>query len=142
MEALTLVALGKAEEMVQDESLASYAPKVTRDDARIDWRLDAAEVARIIRAYDPKAGAFTTRQGVDVKMFGPRVLKTAAMTGRGCPEGCCRQTADHRGMWTARSRIADVQPSGKSRMTALEWARGRGLRWETSSDADTQNKGK
>ena len=33
-------------------------PKVTRDDARVDWTLSAAEVGRTIRAYDPKPGAF------------------------------------------------------------------------------------
>jgi methionyl-tRNA formyltransferase len=130
VEALTLVALGKAEEMVQDESLASYAPKVTRDDARIDWRLDAAEVARIIRAYDPKPGAFTTRQGVDVKMFGPRITEDS---GGGAPDARVpgRVIAANGGIVVecghGAVKISDVQPSGKSRMTASEWVRGRGV---------------
>src|SRR6266550_1094605 len=75
IEALTLVSLGQAEETAQDETGVSYAAKVTRDDAKVDWHLEATEVARGIRAYDPKPGAFTTREGVDVKLFGPRVVK-------------------------------------------------------------------
>jgi len=130
IEALTLVSLGQAPETEQDESLVTYAPKITRDDARIDWRLDAAEVARTIRAYDPKPGAFTTRLGKDVKMFGPRPVDDAStdspesrVPGRvlsadgGLVVQCGRGSL----------RVADVQPSGKSRMTASEWSRGRGV---------------
>jgi methionyl-tRNA formyltransferase len=130
VEALTLVALGKADEMAQDESLVSYAPKVMRDDARIDWRLDATEVARIIRAYDPKPGAFTTRQGVDVKMFGPRVMHDV---GDNSPDSRApgRVLSADGGIIVECGRgslkIADVQPSGKNRMTAAEWVRGRGI---------------
>ena len=44
--------------MQQDESLATYAPKIRKDDARIDWTLPADEVVRRIRAYNPFPGAF------------------------------------------------------------------------------------
>src|SRR5665213_1239680 len=60
LEALALLSLGAVEERPQDDSRATYAPKVTRDDSRVDWNLSAGEVARTIRAYDPKPGAFTT----------------------------------------------------------------------------------
>jgi methionyl-tRNA formyltransferase len=124
IEALTLISLGEATEMPQDDSLATYAPKVTRDDAKIDWTLDATEVSRTIRAYDPKPGSFTTRNGADVKVFGPRVIKN---TG-GKPGQVI--SADRELIVAAGNdaiRISDVQPSGRSRMTAAEWARGRGI---------------
>jgi methionyl-tRNA formyltransferase len=127
VEALTLVSLGQAPETAQDESRVSFAPKVTRDDARIDWLLNATEVARIIRAYDPRPGAFTTRNGVDVKMFGPHPVEdvsddssapgTVLSTDGGLVVKCGRGAV----------RIADVQPSGKSRMSGAEWVRGRGV---------------
>ncbi len=127
VEALTLISIGKADEVAQDESMVSYAPKVTRDDAGIDWRLDAVEVARTIRAYDPKPGAYTTREGVDVKLFGPRPVEdaindspvpgTVLSTDGGLVVKCGRGAV----------RVADVQPSGKSRMTGAEWVRGRGV---------------
>ena len=124
IEALTLMSLGEARETPQDDSLATYAPKVTRDDAKIDWALDATEVSRTIRAYDPKPGAFTTRNGADVKTFGPRVIKNAD----GKPGQVI--SADRELIVAAGNdaiRISDVQPSGRSRMTAAEWARGRGI---------------
>jgi len=125
VEALTLISLDQAPETPQDESRVSFAPKITRDDARIDWDFGAAEVARTIRAYDPKPGAFSTRNGADVKMFGPKPVDTAESQAPGTvlsTEGglviqCGRLAI----------RIADVQPSGKSRMSAAEWARGRGV---------------
>lgn len=127
VEALTLVSLGQATEMEQDESRVTFAPKVTRDDARINWGVKASEVARVIRAYDPKPGAFTTRDGVDVKMFGPKVM-TDESTDTRVPgkvlsaNGGIVVQCGH-----GELRITGVQPSGKSRMTAAEWTRGRGV---------------
>src|SRR5512141_1347504 len=73
IEALALIDMGAAKEVDQDDSIATYAPKVTRDDALVDWTLSADEVSRIIRAYDPKPSAFTTLNGNDVKLFGARM---------------------------------------------------------------------
>ena len=125
VEALTLISLGQARETPQDESHVSLAPKVTRDDARIDWSLDAAEVARAIRAYDPKPGAFTTLIGVDVKMFGPKPLDTEESQAPGTVLSTDDGLVVECGLGAVR--IADVQPSGKSRMTGAEWVRGRGV---------------
>jgi methionyl-tRNA formyltransferase len=130
LEALALLGLGAAVEHAQDDSRATYASKVTRDDARVNWALSAGEVARMIRAYDPKPGAFTTLNGIDVKLFGPRVvaldkIPTPEVEQPGnivsADDGLvvmCRDTA---------VRIQEVQPSGKSRMKSIDWARGRGF---------------
>lgn len=126
VEALTLVSLGEAAETPQDESLVSVAPKVTRADAKIDWNLDAAEISRTIRAYDPKPGAFTTHHGTDVKLFGPRVHEG----GFGDPTPGRVSTTDGEVVifcGTGAIRITDVQPAGKNRMTAAEWSRGRDI---------------
>jgi methionyl-tRNA formyltransferase len=130
VEALTLMSLDRLPETAQDESRVSFAPKITRDDARIDWQLEAAEVSRVIRAYDPKPGAFTTREGTDVKMFGPRVVNggTSEATENPAP-GKVRSVAPNVIIDCGRGAIAisEVTPSGRSRMTAAEWARGRGI---------------
>ncbi len=55
----------------QDESLATHTGKLLREDGRIDWRLGAAELERLVRAYDPWPGTTTTLSTAD----GPRVLK-------------------------------------------------------------------
>src|SRR5687767_9829737 len=128
VEALTLIELEQASETPQDESRVSYAPKVTRDDARIDWELEAVEVSRLIRAYDPKPGSFTTRNGVDVKVFGPRVVSDA---GTAAAPGEVISVTPELVVACAKGggviRISDVQPAGRSRMLAADWARGRGI---------------
>ena len=127
VEALTLIDVGAARETPQDDSLATYARKVTRDDARVDWNLSADEAGRIIRAYDPKPGAFTTLNGLDVKLFGARKISDEA-AGAGNP-GSVISSSD--GIIVACGEgaicIRDVQPSGKKRMQSMEWMRGRGI---------------
>src|SRR5205814_9885858 len=74
VEALTLVSVDGAREIDQDESRATYAPKVDRESSRIDWTYSAIEISRLIRASDPKPGAFTSTPRGDVKMFGPKAM--------------------------------------------------------------------
>jgi methionyl-tRNA formyltransferase len=125
IETLALVSVGAAREIEQDHSRATYAPKITREMARIDWSRPAVEVSRGIRAYDPKPGAFTTRMGKDLKVFAARVTASSAS---GKPGEVIR--ADET-LVVACSEdavtISDVQPSGRARMLASEWVRGRGV---------------
>ena len=129
IEALALIDMDAAKEVDQDDSIATYAPKVTRDDAKVDWTLSADEVSRIIRAYDPKPAAFTTLNGNDVKLFGARMPGESSETLRAGKPGEVIDIQD--GMFVACRDspicIRDVQPSGKTRMRATEWARGRGI---------------
>ncbi len=123
IEALTLLSLGQANETIQDESRATYAPKVTRESSRIDWNDSALEVSRLIRASDPKPGAFTKSLRGDVKMFGPKVLDGI----KGQPGKVLKTTGELViACGVDALRISEVQPSGKSRMSAHEWVRGRG----------------
>jgi methionyl-tRNA formyltransferase len=132
IEALALIGIGQMVEREQDESLATLAPKIERDDARLDWSRPAAEVARAIRAFDPKPGAFSTLAGADVKLFGAR----AATRDEDKPSGHAAPgtvlAIDDSGAFIACGvgvvRITDAQPSGKRRLTMIELARGRGLR--------------
>jgi methionyl-tRNA formyltransferase len=125
IEALTLIELGRATESPQDDSLATYARKVDRDTTRIHWSLDAREVANAIRAYDPRPGAWASHSGADVKLFGAHHLFDMS----GSPGEVL--AADAAGLVVACGsgavRICDVQPSGKRRMQAIEWHRGRGI---------------
>lgn len=123
VEALTLISLGEGNEIVQDDSRATHAPKITRESSRIDWNASALEVSRLIRASDPKPGAFTQTPKGDVKMFGPKAMD--GITGK--PGEVLKTTGE---LVVACGldalRISEVQPSGKSRMSTHEWVRGRG----------------
>jgi methionyl-tRNA formyltransferase len=138
IEALALLELGLATPTPQDERLATYAPKLTRDSAQVDWTRSAHEVGRHIRAYDPKPGAWGRLNGAEVKLFGARVA----------PRGSSREpgdviAVDAEGMLVACGggavRIAIVQPAGKRRLSPQDWANGRGVtvgdRFDTSAVA-------
>lgn len=125
IEALTMIELDRPSESPQDDSLATYARKVDRDTTRIDWALDAREVANSIRAYDPRPGAWTSHGGADVKLFGARRMFDVS---GGAGEVL---SADADGLVVACGagavQIFDAQPAGKRRMQAIEWHRGRGV---------------
>lgn len=149
VESLALISIGEASETAQDEALATYAPKVEREQARVDWGATSDDVARLIRAYDPRPAAFTTTGGSDVKLFGARALRTvldvaiaggasrpassvteAAAAETAAPPGTVVGITDE-GMLVACGdgavRITEVQPAGRRRVPAFEWERGRGI---------------
>lgn len=126
IEALALLELGLSTPMAQDERLATYAAKLTRETAQVEWTRTALEVGQHVRAYDPKPGAWTRINGTEVKLYGARTA----------PRGDAHEPGDvmaidAEGMLVACGggavRIAVVQPSGKRRLAPLAWANGRGL---------------
>lgn len=125
VEALTLMSLGQAREEPQDEALATYAPRIDRDAARLDWTGDADQVARAIRAFDPRPGAWSTLRDSEVKLFGARVARDVS----GDPGQVL--DIDELGLLVACGtggvRVAYAQPAGRRRLAALDWAQGRGV---------------
>jgi methionyl-tRNA formyltransferase len=57
----------------QDTALVTYAPRLEKDDGRIDWTTDAAAIERMVRAFTPWPSAFTTLGGRTVKILAARV---------------------------------------------------------------------
>lgn len=126
IEALAMLEMGIAQPEPQDDSSATYASKLTRETAAVDWTRPALEVARHIRAYDPRPGAWGKVRDTEVKLFGARVAP------RGSAETAGDVLAvDSDGMVVACGsgsvRVLAVQPAGKRRLSPLEWAHGRGL---------------
>src|SRR6185312_11546864 len=60
LDSLELLASGSAPRTPQNNMLATYAPKLKREDGKIDWSEPADAIERKIRAFDPWPGAFTT----------------------------------------------------------------------------------
>jgi methionyl-tRNA formyltransferase len=126
VEALALMEGGAIEPVAQDGSLASYAPKVGREMAHLDWTLPARDVARWIRGLDDVPGAWSLLPSGDaVKLFAPKVENAS-----GAPGEVLDASADG-GILVATGeeavRVTQVQPPGRRRMTAAEWVRGRGI---------------
>jgi methionyl-tRNA formyltransferase len=132
IEALSLLELGAVVEHPQDDAAATMAPKIERDDARIDWTRPATEIAAAIRAFDPKPGAFSTLGGADVKLYGARAASFDIAEGTAFPPGGTVLAIDDAGAVVACGdgvvRIIDAQPAGKRRLSISELSRGRGIR--------------
>jgi methionyl-tRNA formyltransferase len=124
VEALVLLEQGAVQPRPQDDARATYAPKLTRETARVDWTIPAERVARLIRGLDPKPGAWTDLDGQAVKLFG-----ATAGDGRGTP-GEVLQADSRLRIAAANGSVAveEVQAEGKARMPVAEWVRGRGVR--------------
>lgn len=131
IEAMSLLDLGKITEQPQDDALATYAPKIEREDARIDWTLPASDVACAVRAFDPKPGAFSRLRGTEVKLFGARPWphSIAALAEAADPGTVVALDAAGAIIATGNGgvRILDAQPAGKRRLGIAELARGRGI---------------
>ena len=132
IEALSLLDIGQIVEREQDESLATFAPKIEREDARIDWSHSAASIACAIRAFDPKPGAFTTHGGEEMKLFGARAATFEIPSASAFPPNGTVLAIDDAGAIIACGdgvvRITDAQLSGKRRLGLSELARGRSIK--------------
>jgi methionyl-tRNA formyltransferase len=105
----------------QDHSLATFAPKISREEGRVDWSAPGKEVADKIRAFDPAPGAWSTRDGAPLKLFRPRVVEYSGAPGvasqaeDGSLVVCCGSGA---------VALQEVQAQGKRRMPAGDYLRG------------------
>ncbi|HBT38866.1 MAG TPA: methionyl-tRNA formyltransferase, partial [Pseudothermotoga sp.] len=111
----------------QDESQASYAPKIEEKDLLIDFAQPAERVKDKIRAYDSKPGARTFLNGQCVKLFGVRAIEPCSTD---VPGTVIRINRDGAFVTTSTGLvlISHVQFPGKRRMTFLEAFNGRLIR--------------
>jgi len=125
VEAVTRLEIGEITETPQDESQVTFAEKIERAHARLDFRKDAESVVRAIHAYDPKPGAWGMVREGEVRLFGARALPDR----RGDPGEVL--SVGEMGMIIACGRgavaVEAVHPAGKRRLAALDWFQGRGV---------------
>ncbi|KPK59233.1 MAG: methionyl-tRNA formyltransferase [Gammaproteobacteria bacterium] len=69
VEALNRLDAGDLSPRRQNDSLACYAAKIRPEEARLDWRRTADELARQVRAFDPRPGAYTEYRGKRLKII-------------------------------------------------------------------------
>ncbi len=120
---LTILQVGAVEEREQDHEQATYAPKVDRTVARVDWDRPAKAVSDHIRGMDAVPGAWTEWNGQPLKLFEP-----TGVPGDGAPGTILAADAGAGLVVATREgavRVGQVQPPGKRRMATDEWLRGR-----------------
>jgi methionyl-tRNA formyltransferase len=125
------------EAIPQESSLATFCPKIAREDARVDWTRPAVELARRSRAFTPWPGLFTLRRNTRVKLSGVSPVSRDASNARGSKESpgvlleaglrvvvACGEGA---------VSIGTLQAEGRRALPAAEFVRGErvlpGERW-------------
>lgn len=73
VEILVQLQQGELVPVVQNETQACYAAKITKAEAEIDWRLPAEQIDRVVRAFNPTPGAYTFFQGMVLKIWRAKI---------------------------------------------------------------------
>jgi len=118
------LAKGTIEEKKQDDSLVTYAPKLTKEQGLINWSWPAERLCGLIRGLDPWPGAFTYYNGEMLKLFGCLLAddrQTFSVPGR--VKGLAEKGLD---IETAKGYIIvrEIQSPGKKRLSSEEFLKG------------------
>ncbi len=110
----------------QDESLTTYAHKLNKAEAEIDWTQSAIQIDRTIRAFNPWPVAFTAFNGKPLRIFMSKVESSTSSDPAGTvisesPEGICIATGD--GVLS----FSRLQLPGKKAMDVANFLNGRSL---------------
>ena len=120
--ALALLEAGRITPVKQDDSLHTYAPMLSRDDCRLDFRQSAKQVRDRIRGLAPFPGAFMTLDGRQIKVYEAQFAPGGGEPGR------VLYADKERGLVVACAdgalRLDTLQPQGKRRMAAKEYLAG------------------
>jgi methionyl-tRNA formyltransferase len=124
LEALHRLKRGMLNPVPQDESLATYAPKIKKEDCLIDWQKSAQEIANLIRGLDPKPGAYTYLEGKLLKLFRPKVIPFTAKENQ--PGTILEAKKEGLQITTGNGilLVKEVQLEGKKRLPVAEFIKG------------------
>ena len=124
LEALNRLAAGTIDLLEQDGRLATYAGKVSKQEAEIDWNTRVEQIERNIRAFNPAPVAFTSLNNVKIRVWEARALDSGAITGNTgeiiaySPEGLDISTKNQ------ALRILALQLEGKKKQGIREFYNG------------------
>lgn len=121
VETLRGLQTGKIAPHPQDDSQASLAPILTKEDGRIDFQRTAAEIGNRARGFQPWPGAFTTFRGKNLHVWAARMATGSA------PEGEIRLEDDRLLLGCGQGtkiEFLEVQLEGKKRMSARDFIHG------------------
>jgi methionyl-tRNA formyltransferase len=114
---------GKLQPKEQDESQATLAPMLKKEDGLIDWRRAAVEIERRARGFDPGPGSF---RKLGEKMLKVHRIHVVAGQSSGTPGEVVR--ADAGGLWASTGAgivsLEEVQLENKKRLAGVEFLRG------------------
>ncbi|MEO5367045.1 MAG: methionyl-tRNA formyltransferase [Magnetococcus sp. WYHC-3] len=129
LQALEQVRSGKLQPVPQPEEGVTYAHKLLKEEARVDWGLDALTLQRQIRAFDPWPGSWTLQDGQHLKLLASRVA-AASGDGEAPPGQVLALHADGPEVACGQGSslvLTRVQPANRRAMNGAEWLHGRGV---------------
>lgn len=120
--------------VAQDNAVASYAAKISKAEARIDWTRSAADIDRLVRAFNPVPGAYTQWGGQPLKIWR---TEPVAAAGNAVP-GTVLQSSASDGLviaaGTGALRLLELQRAGGKRLEPRQFLAGNsitaGIRFE------------
>lgn len=127
VETLPAIAAGRARATPQDAGGATYAKKLRKQEADIDWPAPAVQIARRVRAFNPYPVARTRFKGETLQVWGAHVTETSHSAAPGTV-----LAVDAGGITVATGAgalvLTEMQPAGGRRMPAAAFANGYGVR--------------
>ncbi|OTA17678.1 bifunctional UDP-glucuronic acid decarboxylase/UDP-4-amino-4-deoxy-L-arabinose formyltransferase [Xenorhabdus beddingii] len=119
LDTLNLITSGKCQPEIQDSTRATYAEKLSKDEAKVDWNLPAIQLERCVRAFNPWPMSFFLIDDHPIKIWRAEVIieQTTQVPGTII-------SADKKGIQVATAdgilNITQLQPPGKKAMSAAD----------------------
>jgi len=121
MKTIDVIESGNYQLLPQDDSLASPAPKITKEICKIDWNKSADEIHNLVRGLSPYPAAFFIFKGKVIKVYRTEIVRSIELkpfefyqTKKELIVGCGEDAI----------KILEIQQEGKKRMSTEEFLRG------------------
>jgi len=122
LQTVRLIELGKAQSRPQNESLVCPAPKIFKNDCRIDWQKSSQQIHDFIRGLSPYPASWTTHNGKTIKLYSSKITEV-----RSKEAGAVLQRTNDTlliGTGNGAVSILEIQQEGKRRLGIEEFLRG------------------
>jgi methionyl-tRNA formyltransferase len=122
LQTVQMIESGKVNPQSQNDNLATPAPKIFKNNCRIQWSASAQNIHNFIRGLSPHPAAWTTHKGKAIKLF-----KTSIVEKHSAQPGILLQrTTDSFIVGTGENALAilEIQQEGRKKMTIAEFLRG------------------
>jgi methionyl-tRNA formyltransferase len=130
IEALPAVLAGQLEPQPQDDSQATLASRLQKEEGQIDWSLPAEQIERTIRAFSPWPGTFTPSPRGLIKILEATIAPASIAAGREPGTLFKHKKQPYVATGSGAVRLITVQPAGKRAMPALAMLNGQPDLWD------------
>jgi len=126
LQTVRLIEAGRAPRHEQDEKNASKAPKIFKNDCRIDWSMPAPQIHNVVRGLSPAPTAWTTHNGRVLKLYRTRSIQNWKAKSANPPGFILSVERDELVVRAGEGEVSivELQQEGKKRMSAADFLRG------------------